>query len=64
MADTAAAAGGEDEHSRFISSSAIEWTTKPVTGFLQVCNEPILFSEVKHCCLFTFATLYVTYVTV
>ncbi len=36
----------EEEHTRFISSSAIEWTTKPVTGFLEVCNEPILCSEV------------------
>ncbi|DBB12410.1 hypothetical protein WJX82_007201 [Trebouxia sp. C0006] len=35
----------EEEHTRFISSSAIEWTTKPVTGFLEVCNEPILCSE-------------------
>ena len=47
MADPAPAAGCEDEHTRFISSSAIEWTTKPVTGFLQVCNEPILCSEVS-----------------
>jgi len=39
-------AAGEEEHTRFISSSAIEWTTKPVTGFLEVCNEPILSSEV------------------
>lgn len=46
MADPAA--GGEDEHSRFLSSSAIEWTTKPVSGFLQICNEPILSSEVSH----------------
>ena len=45
MADPAA--GSEEEHSRFISSSALEWTTKPVTGFLHVCNEPILSSEVS-----------------
>lgn len=41
------AAAGEEEHSRLISSTAIEWTTKPVTGFLKVCNEPILCSEVR-----------------